>query len=263
MDAAKHLVLACRMSERFAGCSKGTCQFVRSWFAHGAVPMIPWLERDDPFPPLASALKHPNGLLAAGGDLSPARLLAAYRQGIFPWYSRRRADPVVEPGPAHGAVSVRIEDLALARQDPAQPPLRGPLRHRLRGGDARLRPAAPTGRARRGQPAPGSPTTCTPPICACTNSATRTAAETWIDGELAGGLYGVAIGRMFYGESMFTRARDASKIALAHLVRRLAAPGLRHDRLPDEHRASRQPRRARDPAQRIFTAAAGIGRLCA
>ena len=49
--------------------------------------MIPWLERDDPFPPLSSALQHPNGLLAAGADLSPERLLAAYRQGIFPWYA--------------------------------------------------------------------------------------------------------------------------------------------------------------------------------
>ena len=62
--------------------------------------MIPWLEPDTPFPPLESALGEPNGLLAAGGDLSPKRLLAAYRLGIFPLYS----EGMVEPRPAYGAV---------------------------------------------------------------------------------------------------------------------------------------------------------------
>jgi len=65
--------------------------------------MIPWLERDTPFPPVHSALKDPNGLLAAGADLSTERLLEAYRHGIFPWFSE--GDPVVEPGPAHDPVS--------------------------------------------------------------------------------------------------------------------------------------------------------------
>ena len=55
--------------------------------------MIPWIEADSPFPPLQAALRDPNGLLAAGGDLSPQRLLAAYRQGIFPWYSE--GDPIL------------------------------------------------------------------------------------------------------------------------------------------------------------------------
>ena len=76
--------------------------------------------------------------------------------------------------------------------------------------------------------------------------------ETWIDGELAGGLYGVALGRMFYGESMFTRAPDASKIALVHLARQLDALGLRHDRLPDAHPASGVAGRARNPARRLY-----------
>ena len=68
--------------------------------------------------------------------------------------------------------------------------------------------------------------------------------ETWHDGELIGGLYGVALGRMFYGESMFSRATDASKIAFVHLVQATGALGLRHDRLPDENRASGHAGRA-------------------
>ena len=75
--------------------------------------------------------------------------------------------------------------------------------------------------------------------------------ETWMDGELAGGLYGVALGRAFFGESMFARRTDASKIALVHLVRQLERVGLRAHRLPDEDRASRQLRRPRDSARGV------------
>ncbi len=85
--------------------------------------------------------------------------------------------------------------------------------------------------------------------------------ETWIDGDLVGGLYGIALGRAFYGESMFARATDASKIAFVHLVRQLQALAVRRDRLPDAHRSSRPLRRARNSAQRVQRIAYEIGKL--
>jgi len=182
--------------------------------------MIPWLESDDPFPPLERALKQPNGLLAAGADLSPPRLLSAYRQGIFPWYSQD--EPILWWSPDPRMVLIPAE-LKISRS------LAKTLRNRRQeirfdtAFEAVLHGCATRGGATAG----GSWIT----------DAMREAylrlhrlgyahsAETWIDGELAGGLYGVAIGRMFYGESMFTRVRDASKVAMVHLVRRLQRQG--------------------------------------
>jgi leucyl/phenylalanyl-tRNA---protein transferase len=188
--------------------------------------MIPWLERDDPFPPLASALKHPNGLLAAGADLSPARLLAAYRQGIFPWYSD--SEPILWWSPDPRMVLIPSE-LKISRS--LAKTLRN--RHHVIRFDSAFE-AVMHGCATRGVD-PAEPGAAGPGTWI--TDAMRAAylrlhelgyahsAETWIEGKLAGGLYGVAIGRIFYGESMFTRARDASKIAMVHLVRRLE----RHD----------------------------------
>ena len=188
--------------------------------------MIPWLERDDPFPPLEGALKHPNGLLAAGADLSPERLLAAYRQGIFPWYAQD--EPILWWSPDPRMVMFPAE-LKISRS------LAKTLRNR--GHEIRFDSAFEAvvqGCANRGadDTARGTGQSST-----WITEAMRAAylqlhqlgyahsAETWIDGELAGGLYGVAIGRMFYGESMFTRARDASKMAMVQLVRRLERQG--------------------------------------
>ena len=182
--------------------------------------MIPWLEGDDPFPPLASALKQPNGLLAAGGDLSPKRLLAAYRQGIFPWYAQD--EPILWWSPDPRMVLIPSE-LKVSRS----------LAMTLRNRDHVIRfdsafEAVMQGCAVRGDDARAAGESGT-----WITDDMRTAylrlhqlgyahsAETWIKGELSGGLYGVAIGRMFYGESMFTRVRDASKMAMVHLVRRL------------------------------------------
>ena len=188
--------------------------------------MIPWLGPDDPFPPLERALKQPNGLLAAGADLSPQRLLAAYRQGIFPWYSQDEPilwwspDPRMVLFPAELKVSRSLAKTLRNRRhevrfDTAfEAVLQGCA---TRGADAAAHGAAPGG------------TWITAAMRAAYLRLHRLgyahSAETWIDGELAGGLYGVAIGRMFYGESMFTRVRDASKIAMVHLVRRLARDG--------------------------------------
>lgn len=188
--------------------------------------MIPWLEDDDPFPPLTSALKHPNGLLAAGADLSPERLLAAYRQGIFPWYGQD--EPILWWSPDPRMVLIPSE-LKISRS----------LAKTLRRRDYEIRfdsafAAVMQGCATRGadQTARGggdNSTWITDDMCAAYlrlhELGYAHSAETWIDGELAGGLYGVAMGRMFYGESMFTRARDASKIAMVHLVRHLQRQG--------------------------------------
>jgi leucyl/phenylalanyl-tRNA---protein transferase len=181
--------------------------------------VIAWLGADTPFPPLAAAQKEPNGLLAVGGDLSPRRLLDAYRHGIFPWYSA--GDPILWWSPDPRMV-LFPEELRVTRS----------LAKTLRNKPHEVRFDTAFAAVMRGcaAPRPGQGGTWIGPEM-------RTAyrklhdlgyahsVETWIDGELAGGLYGVAIGGVFFGESMFTRTRDASKMALVGLVRRLAAEG--------------------------------------
>jgi len=165
------------------------------------------------FPPVETALADPNGLLAMGGDLSMARLLDAYRHGIFPWVNP--GEPVLWWSPDPRMVLVPAE-VKIARS----------LRQRIKRGGYEIRIdthfrevmlacAAP----REGQ----SGTWISRPMLEAYSRLHELgyahSVETWMDGELAGGLYGMAIGRMFYGESMFARMPDASKIALAVLVR--------------------------------------------
>jgi leucyl/phenylalanyl-tRNA--protein transferase len=196
--------------------------------------VIPWLGRDIAFPPLATALREPNGLLAAGGDLSPRRLLEAYRRGIFPWFSE--GDPILWWSPDPRMVLAPAE-LKVSRSL-AKTLRNKPYEVRFDTAfDAVIRACAAP---REGEPG----TWITAEMRAAYDRLHRLgyahSVETWIDGELAGGLYGVAIGRMFYGESMFSRARDASKIALAHLARRLqeAGFGLIDCQMRTEHLAS-------------------------
>ncbi len=177
--------------------------------------MIPWLENGAPFPPLAAALREPNGLLAAGGGLSARRLTEAYRLGIFPWYSE--GDPVLWWSPDPRMVLFPAE-LKVSRS------LRKALRNRryeIRGDSDFQAVMKACAAPRDGQDG----TWITPAVIAAYTGLHRLglahSVETWIDGELAGGLYGVALGRMFYGESMFSRAGDASKIAFVHLARQL------------------------------------------
>lgn len=177
--------------------------------------MIPWLESSAPFPPLEQALSEPDGLLAAGADLTPARLLTAYRSGIFPWYSA--GQPVLWWSPDPRMVLF-----------PAEFRMPRSLIKRLRHGDYEIRGDTAFETVMRACAAPRSDTAgtwITPDMIAAYCELHRLghahSVETWINGELAGGLYGIALGRAFYGESMFTRVADASKIALAHLVRRL------------------------------------------
>lgn len=177
--------------------------------------MIPWLGSDDPFPPLQSALREPNGLLAAGADLSPQRLISAYSDGIFPWFAP--GEPILWWSPDPRMVLFPGE-LRLSRS----------LRKALRQGHYQVRADSGFGEVMRGCAAPRgeeSGTWITPAMIAAYTRLFELgiahSVETWIDGELAGGLYGVALGRMFYGESMFARATDASKIAFVHLARQL------------------------------------------
>lgn len=177
--------------------------------------MIPWLDLRDPFPPVERALREPNGLLAAGADLSVQRLLDAYARGIFPWFSDD--DPVLWWSPDPRMVLFPGE-LHVSRS----------LRRTIRSGRFHVT----LDRAFRevmggcaGPRADGAGTWITAyMIDAYERLASLGIAhsvEVWAGEVLAGGLYGVALGRMFYGESMFSARRDGSKVALTYLVRQL------------------------------------------
>jgi leucyl/phenylalanyl-tRNA--protein transferase len=177
--------------------------------------MIPFLGPVDPFPPVDQALDNPDGLRAAGGSLSTRRLLDASRRGIFPWFSDGdpilwwSPDPrtVLRPSQVHVSHSLRkrlrkqafmitLDRAFAAVLDGCAAP---------RADDAGTWLSQPMRRAYGALHAAGF----------------AHSVEVWMDGELAGGIYGVAIGRMFFGESMFTRRTDASKIAMARLAAQL------------------------------------------
>lgn len=177
--------------------------------------MLTWLDATTTFPPLPQALTSPNGLLAAGGDLSPQRLLDAYSQGIFPWYNP--GEPILWWSPDPRMVLLP-EQLRVTRS----------LAKVLRNRSYEIRVDTCFRQVMQECAAPRDAdggSWIGPEIidgyCGLHESGHAHSIETWIDGELAGGLYGVALGRMFYGESMFTRHTDASKIAFVHLVQKL------------------------------------------
>jgi leucyl/phenylalanyl-tRNA--protein transferase len=181
--------------------------------------VLKWLERDDPFPPVERALKDPNGLLCAGGDLSSKRLLAAYRRGIFPWYSG--AEPVLWWSPDPRMV-LHCEELRVPRSLAKSA--------RNKGYEVRVDTAFRAVLAGCAAPRKGEPGTWLGDDMRAAYARLHAAGyahsfETWLDGALVGGLYGVALGRMFYGESMFSHATDASKVALIALVAQLRARG--------------------------------------
>ena len=178
--------------------------------------MIPWLGADDPFPPLAAALREPNGLLAAGGDLSADRLLDAYARGIFPWFSED--DPPLWWSPDPRMV-LWLHELHVARS----------LRRTIRAKEYVVTLDRAFREVMLGCAEPRNDDRGTWITAEMIDAYRRLAAlgyghsvEVWSGSELVGGLYGVALGRMFFGESMFTRARDASKVALVLLVAQLA-----------------------------------------
>jgi leucyl/phenylalanyl-tRNA--protein transferase len=173
-----------------------------------------WIDPGDPpdrFPPPERALSDPDGLLAAGGDLSQARLLAAYRRGIFPWYEA--GQPILWWSPDPRMVLFPAE-LHITRS------FRKTLRH---GSFTPTRDQAfedvlaGCARPRAGQHGTWLTNDMQRAYAALNRSGHAHSVEAWHDGKLAGGLYGIAIGRIFFGESMFSVESDASKVALAHL----------------------------------------------
>ena len=183
--------------------------------------MIPWLRGNAPFPPVEKALKSPNGLLCAGGDLSPKRLIDAYSHGIFPWFSE--GDPILWWSPDPRMVLFPRE-LKVSRS----------LRKTLDRGRFETRVDSAFGEviARCAAPREGQSGTWIVPEMVAAYTALHElgfahSVESWCDGELAGGLYGVSLGKVFFGESMFTREPDASKVALVRLVERLLAEDCR------------------------------------
>jgi leucyl/phenylalanyl-tRNA--protein transferase len=183
---------------------------------------IAWISPGDPpeaFPDISRAMREPDGLLAAGGDLSSARLLAAYRLGIFPWYDSGQPilwwspDPrcVLFPGAFHASRRLRRE---------------------LRGSDAEIRfnTCFDVVIAACAEPRPGQHGTWITPemITAYTHLHAEGWAhsiEVWQQDALIGGLYGVSMGRVFFAESMFSRQSNASKYALYALSQILEARG--------------------------------------
>ena len=209
--------------------------------------MIPWLTKNTPFPPVESALRSPNGLLAAGGDLSPSRLLDAYRHGIFPWFNPGEPTLWWSPDPRMVLIPGEFKitrSLAKVLRNAAYE-----VRCDTAFEQVMRACAAPRARHKSG----GYHGTwihedMIAAYCALHEAGYAHSVEIWmpkkpfqlqIEGEtgrqrgypriiadnsemeLAGGLYGVSIGRMFYGESMFSSVSNASKIALAHLARQL------------------------------------------
>lgn len=178
---------------------------------------IPWLRSDDlTFPPTAAALTEPDGLLAAGGELSSARLLSAYRRGIFPWFEH--GQPILWWTPNPRTV-IFPNELHIARS----------LRKALRRNNFSLSADQAFEDVMRACAAPraGASGTWIGPAmidayCELHRLGYAHSVEVWQDDQLVGGLYGLALGRVFFGESMFSRADNASKVAFAHLARQLA-----------------------------------------
>jgi leucyl/phenylalanyl-tRNA--protein transferase len=183
----------------------------------------PWLDAsaEPAFPPLNEALSEPPGLLAVGGALTVPWLRKAYASGVFPWYEE--GQPILWWAPDPRAV-LYPEDLHLSRS----------LRKRLRSGRYRVSfdlafesvvagCAAPR--------APGAGTWITAEMAqayaALHRAGTAHSVEVWLEDQLVGGLYGVALGGAYFGESMFSRSTDASKVGLAVLVAHLRSWGVR------------------------------------
>ena len=173
------------------------------------------------FPPVSSALRDPDGLLAIGGDLAPERLLVAYRRGIFPWYST--GQPILWWSPNPRCV-LEPDKLKVSRS--LQKTLRQ-ARYRITCNQAFGEVINACTRKEQVE----TDTWITPEVI---DAYTRLhegghvlSVESWDQNGLAGGLYGVIIGRIFFGESMFSRRPDASKAALAGLCQALQQGGFR------------------------------------
>ena len=184
---------------------------------------ISWLSPSDPagvFPDVENALAEPDGLLAAGGDLTASRLLAAYKKGIFPWYDD--GQPILWWSPDPRCI-LRVDDLHLSRR----------LRQQLPKSTAELRfnySFAEVIRACAGERKSQQGTWITEDMITAYEQLHADgwahSIEVWDGDTLAGGIYGLSIGRVFFGESMFSAKANASKIALLGLTGQMKANGL-------------------------------------
>lgn len=189
---------------------------------------LPFLTADDPFPPTSQALtaaQGANGLLAAGADLSVERLLDAYRHGIFPWFSA--GEPILWWSPSPRMV-LPLTEFKRARS------LRKTLKHAAAdpAWSFTMDTAFPDVIRACAEPRDGQSGTWIVQDMQDAYYRLHTqgfahSVETWFDGQLVGGLYCVALGHMVFGESMFARRTDASKMALAHLVEWLLQWGVK------------------------------------
>jgi leucyl/phenylalanyl-tRNA--protein transferase len=189
--------------------------------------MIPWLDSNTPFPDVSAALTEADGaagLLAAGADLSTWRLLQAYQRGIFPWYSEGQPILWWSTNPRMVLYTDRFR---------VSPSLKKTLRRIQKNEAYQVRFDSAFERVVRACAGPrrdGAGTWISEDIVHGYTGLHRIghahSAELWRDGALVGGAYGVSIGRMFFGESMFARETDASKVALAYLVHFLKLNGV-------------------------------------
>jgi leucyl/phenylalanyl-tRNA--protein transferase len=181
--------------------------------------MIPWLDEPTSFPDPSAALREPNGLLCAGGDLAPTTIIRAYSRGIFPWFSDDQ--PILWWSPDPRMVLF-----------PAEFKVSSSLAKKIRSGKFSVRFDSAFDAVIAGCAAPRGPEAGTWIVPGIQEAYSRLhkmgvahCVESWQEGELVGGLYGVALGRVFFGESMFARATDASKVALAALMTKLSQDG--------------------------------------
>ncbi len=183
--------------------------------------MIPWLESHSPFPDVSEALTlDAPGLLAAGADLSPQRLLAAYQRGIFPWFSE--GQPILwwstDPRMVLMTAQFKVSDSLRKTLRKVERSMRDGGRYQVRFDTAFEDVMRACAAPRKDGPGTWISEDIINGYTGLYALGYAHSAELWRDGELVGGAYGVCIGRMFYGESMFARVTDGSKIALAFLV---------------------------------------------
>ncbi|WP_127477291.1 leucyl/phenylalanyl-tRNA--protein transferase [Sulfurivermis fontis] len=183
-----------------------------------------WLDpadRSHAFPPVEHALHEPDGLLAVGGDLAPQRILNAYRHGIFPWFSPGQPILWWSPDPR----AVLFPDKLKVARSLRKTINKGSYQVRFDTAFARvIRACAET--PRRGQNGTWITEEMQQAYIRLHEMGYAHSAESWQGEELVGGLYGIRLGRVFYGESMFSHKTDASKVAFVHLVRKLQAEGV-------------------------------------
>lgn len=183
--------------------------------------LVAAIENDCPFPPLSQALSDPNGLIAIGGDLTAARLLDAYSQGIFPWFNE--GEPVMWWSPNPRMVLFPVE-LKISNS------LKKKLKKQVF--EIRLNSAfkevitACSQTPRNGQPGSWISPEMINAYCDLYQLGHAICMESWLNNQLVGGCYGVIINKMFYGESMFHTETDASKVAFVHLVNHLQNQGV-------------------------------------